>query len=239
MKALVLGASGATGQLVVMQLLKHGIQARIVFRESAAVPDEILRNSQVEIVKGNITEFAGDKLKDLLCDSDAIICCLGHNLTLRGIYGQPRRLVYDTVFNVVEVILKEGLPKKKLILMSTTGFTNKKNNENNTLGEKIVLALAGLLLPPQSDNLCAANFLIEKVGNNHRVEWVAVRPDTLINEEKESEYEVFPSPKRSPIFDSGKTSRMNVSQFMADLLSNESLWQKWKFETPVIYKKEV
>ena len=65
-----------------------------------------------------------------------------------------------------------------------------------------------------------------------------MRPKTLINEEKESEYEVFESPKRSPVFDAGKTSRINVSRFMIELLLNEKLWAMWKFRMPVIYNLE-
>jgi hypothetical protein len=70
------------------------------------------------------------------------------------------------------------------------------------------------------------------------IEWVAVRPDTLFNEENQNEYEICESKTRSPIFNSGKTSRINVSHFIVDLLVNDNLWQKWKYKTPVIYSKE-
>ena len=41
MKVLILGASGATGKLVVQQLVKRKIQVRIVVRESAIIPSNI------------------------------------------------------------------------------------------------------------------------------------------------------------------------------------------------------
>jgi hypothetical protein len=82
-------------------------------------------------------------------------------------------------------------------------------------------------------------YLLEKTGKgNTHIEWIAVRPDTLINEAEVSEYTVHPSPVRSPIFNAGKTSRINVANFMACLLKDEELWKQWKFRTPVIYNKE-
>jgi hypothetical protein len=73
-------------------------------------------------------------------------------------------------------------------------------------------------------------------GDDH-IQWSAVRPDALINELEVTEYATYASPIRSPIFDPGKTSRMNVAHFMADLITNESLWNAWKGQMPVIYNK--
>ena len=67
------------------------------------------------------------------------------------------------------------------------------------------------------------------------IEWVAVRPDGLINEENVTNYEVYPSPIRSAIFNSGQTSRINVGHYMADLITDEIVWNKWKGQMPVIY----
>ena len=60
----------------------------------------------------------------------------------------------------------------------------------------------------------------------------------LINEAEVSEYIVHPSPIRSPIFDAGKTSRINVADFMVSLLKDAELWGNWKYKTPVIYNIE-
>ena len=67
------------------------------------------------------------------------------------------------------------------------------------------------------------------------IEWAAVRPDSLINEELVTEYDIYPSPIRSAIFDAGKTSRINVAHFMSRLIINDGIWQKWKGQMPVIY----
>ncbi len=70
------------------------------------------------------------------------------------------------------------------------------------------------------------------------VEWVAVRPDGLIDEKNISPYEIHPSPTRSAIFNAGKTSRINVAHFMTDLIMDNQTWNQWKGQMPVIYNTE-
>jgi len=70
------------------------------------------------------------------------------------------------------------------------------------------------------------------------IEWVAVRPDNLIDEDQVSAYEVHPSPIRSAIFDAGMASRINVGSFMADLITENESWNRWKGQMPVIYNKQ-
>jgi putative NADH-flavin reductase len=238
MKVLVLGASGATGKLVVMQLIKRQINIRVVVREGAILSAEILDNPLVEIERGNIAEFNDSEMISLLQDCNAIVSCLGHNITIRGIFGKPRNLVFDTIRNISEIVKEKADLKVKLILMSTTGYTNTITGEKNSLGERIILSILKLLLPPHRDNVKAANYLNEEIGrNNEKIKWIAVRPDTLVNEDNKSTYEVYESPVRSPVFNAGTTSRINVSHFMADLLINERLWREWQFKMPVVYNK--
>lgn len=238
MRVLVLGASGATGKLVVMQLLEKQIDIRVVVRESAILPEELLSSPLVEIKRGNIAEFNDSDTATLCENIDAIVCCLGHNITIGGMFGKPRNLVSDSIKNVCKAAMERADKKVKLILMSTTAYTDVATGEKNSSGEKIVLSVLNLLLPPHRDNVRAAGYLQREVGKeNEKIEWVAVRPDTLINEDVGSAYEIGKSPKRSPIFNAGKTSRINVGRFMVALLTIDSLWGEWRFRTPVVYNK--
>jgi hypothetical protein len=164
---------------------------------------------------------------------------LGHNLTWKGIYGKPRRLVTDAakkLCNAVEAN-KPDSPVKYL-LMNTTGNRNRDINEPTSVLQKCVIVLIRLLLPPHVDNEQAADYLRIKRGqNNQFIEWTAVRPDGLINEEEVTDYEIHPSPTRSAIFNAGKVSRINVGHFMARLINETELWKKWKGQMPVIYNK--
>jgi hypothetical protein len=120
--------------------------------------------------------------------------------------------------------------------MNTSGNRNRDLNEPISFGQKCVIGLLRLLLPPHVDNEKAADFLRTQIGQKNRlIEWTAVRPDSLINEEEVTDYEIHPSPIRSAIFNAGKTSRINVGHFMADLISDNDLWNKWKGQMPVVY----
>ncbi|MBK8946676.1 MAG: NAD(P)H-binding protein [Ignavibacteriae bacterium] len=236
MNVLVIGASGATGKLVVQNLLEKDINIKIVIRENATINKNLLDNNKVKIIKGNISEFTLERIKDLVNDCYAVVCCLGHNISFKGIFGPPYKLVSNSVENIIFALQSFNI-KKKFILMSTTAYTNKKTGEKNTIGEKVVFSLLKLFLPPHRDNMIAGDFLVYKIGSQNIIDWIAVRPDSLIDENSKSNYEIFPQKISSPIFNPGKTSRINVADFMVELITNEKLWNEWNHKTPVIYNK--
>ena len=240
MKVLVLGANGATGFNVVTQLLKQGIDVKAITRNAEKF-DSIKSNPHLEIIRASILYIDNQNLKQYLSDIEAIISCLGHNLSFKGIFGKPHKLVADALIKVVNAVNEiDNNNSTKIILMNTTACINKLQNENLKNNENFVMNIMRLLLPPQRDNELAISYLIDTVGtNNKSIEWIAVRPDTLINEAEVSEYTVHPSTIRSPIFNAGKTSRINVAAFMSSLLQDEELWEKWKYKTPVIYNMDV
>ncbi|MFA6907189.1 MAG: NAD(P)-binding oxidoreductase [Sphaerochaeta sp.] len=236
MKVLILGASGATGRLVASELMKRMMSVRIVVREHAVLPQSSKENPLMEVVTGDVDTFTQQKVQELLDDCGAAVCCLGHRTTIRGIFGKPHRLVIHAVQKVTTAM--EALScSQKLILMSTTAYTNKQDGEKDRFGEALVLSLLKVLLPPHRDNMLAADFLVHRIGTRGAFSWVAVRPDTLIDAENPSEYKFFSHTNRSPVFNAGKTSRINVAACMAELLTDEQLWEQWKYKTPVLYNK--
>ena len=237
MTTLVVGASGATGQHLVSQLLKQGQHVRAIVRDAEKLPESLRNESRLFIIEASISELSDAKMAEHAAGCDAVASCLGHNITFKGMYRKPRRLVTDAARRLCAVI-KANKPEKpiKYVLMNTSGNRNRDLNEPISFGQKCVIALLRLLLPPHVDNEKAADFLRIKIGqDNPMIEWTAVRPDGLINESEVTEYEVHPSPIRSAIFDAGKVSRINVAHFMATLIGNDDLWQKWKGQMPVIY----
>ena len=239
MTILVVGASGATGRHLVEQLLIQGHNIKAVVRSPERVPDSWKSNARVKIIAASLLELSDKEMQELTLDFDTVASCLGHNLNWKGIYGQPRKLVTDAASRLCSAI-EANKPESpiKYVLMNTTGNRNRDLNEPISFAQKCVIGLLRLLLPPHVDNEKAADYLRTQVGqNNQFIEWVALRPDGLIDEGEVSDYEIHPSPIRSAIFNAGKVSRINVGHFMASLISDGDLWNKWKGQMPVIYSK--
>lgn len=56
----------------------------------------------------NLCEMGVDEMTATLAGCQALACCLGHNLSLKGMYGHPRGHVAGTVRLVYESILKHA-----------------------------------------------------------------------------------------------------------------------------------
>ena len=239
MTTLVVGASGATGCLLVEQLLKNGQKVKIVVRSIENLPDNIKSHKDISIIQASILNLSDSEMIHHVKDCDALASCLGHNLSFKGIFGSPHRLVTDAVNRLCNAV-KASSPKApvKFVLMNTTGNRNRDLKEQISFGQKCVILLLRLLLPPHVDNENAADYLRTQIGqNNDAVEWSVVRPDNLIDESNVTDYEVHLSPIRSAIFDSGTTSRINVGHFMAKLITDNDTWNEWKGKMPMIYNK--
>lgn len=239
MTTLVAGASGATGRLLVEQLLKKGEAVKIIVRSAESLPKNIREHENISIIRASILDLSEIQMSTAVKGCDTVVSCLGHNMTFKGMFGFPRRLVTDATRRLC-VAIKANQPKApvKFILMNSSGVSNPDVVEKISFKQKCVMALLRWLLPPHADNEKAAEYLRSEIGqNDHDIEWTAVRPDGLVNERDVSEYTIYPSPIKSAIFEAGEVSRINVGHFMAELVSNTVLWNLWKGQMPVIYSK--
>ena len=235
MTTLIIGASGATGRLLVEQLLNRGERVKIMVRTKTNLPEALNNHENLTIIRAAVLDLSDAELAQYIAGCTAVASCLGHG----SIYAQPRRLVAEAVRRLCQAI-EHHQPETavKFVLMSTAGFVNPDASEKVSFTETCTIGLVRLLVPPHADNEQAANFLRTEIGkNNKAIEWSVVRPDDLIDENEVTAYEVHPSPIRSAIFDAGKTSRINVGNFMAELMTNNDTWAKWKWQMPVIYNK--
>jgi nucleoside-diphosphate-sugar epimerase len=240
MTVLVVGATGATGKHLVAQLLVKGHLVRAIVRSVEKLPETLRNHNRITLIQGSILDMKENELLTIVNGCDAFASCLGHSMSLKGIYGHPRKLVRDSIHKLCNVIIKSQPEKPvKFVLMNTAGNQNSDIDEPISASEKFIIGLLRLLVPPHIDNEEAADYLRSEISQKHQViEWVVVRPDTLIDEEDVTAYELYPSPVRSAIFDAGKTSRINVGHFMAELITNKDTWSTWIGQMPVIYNKE-
>jgi hypothetical protein len=239
MTALVVGASGATGRLLVEQLLNRGQNVKVILRSPDKLPEVVKNRDNLSVIRASILDLSDAEMAQHVDGCDAVASCLGHNMSLKGIFGHPRRLVTDATRRLCDAIKANTLEvSTKFVLMNTAGNSNRDLHEPISFGQRCVIGLLRLLLPPHVDNEKAADFLRTTIGqSNGAIEWAAVRPDSLTNEDQVTAYEVHSSPIRSAIFNAGLTSRINVGHFMADLITDDDAWNKWKGQMPVIYNK--
>jgi hypothetical protein len=239
MTTLIVGASGATGRLLVEQLLNRGESLKIIVRTDSNLSEALNHDEKLSIIYAGVLDLSDAELAQHVKGCNAVASCLGHNISFKGMFGHPRRLVTDATRRLCGAI-KVNNPQipVKFVLMNTTGNINRDLSERISFSQKCVIGLLRLVLPPHADNEKAADFLRTQIGKNDAIiEWSVVRPDSLTNESEATEYEVHPSPTRSAIFNAGTTSRINVGHFMAQLITDDDAWSKWKGQMPVIYNK--
>ncbi len=238
MTILVVGASGATGRRLVEELLNRGQNVKVIVRSPEKLPDTIKNHKRLSMICASILELSDDEIEQHVVGCNAVASCLGHNITFKGVFGKPHRLVTEATQRLcIAIKANKSEASTKYVLMNTVANRNRDLNESIPFAQRCLIGLLRLLLPPHPDNEEAAEYLRTIIGQkDNAIEWTAVRPSALIEEERTSEIEVYPSPIRS-ILNDGQISRINVGHFMADLITNNDIWDEWKGQMPVIYNK--
>jgi len=242
---LVLGATGGTGNQLVRQLLCEGQRVRAVVRSTERLLESLeglKYEDNLVVFEGSVLDMKEEELQKLVDGSNVVVSCLGHNMTFRGVYGKPRRLVRDSIKRVHETLqsLQSSSSQSssspsptKMILMGTKGVANPDGSEDvRPLDERIALSMLRILLPPHKDNEETVQYVSNSIGQSSNVEWVVVRPDELIHDDDVSEFKIFDK-TYGPLFGGGQTSRSNVAAFMTDLILDDAVWDKWKYQMPM------
>jgi hypothetical protein len=212
---------------------------KAIVRSPDRLPQDFNDYEHLSVIQASVLGLTDEEMVRHVEGCDAVASCLGHTLSLKGLYGRPRRLVTEATRRLCNAIkaTRPGVPVK-FVLMNTAGNSNRDLDEHVSFAQRCVIWLLRLLLPPHVDNEMAADFLRVQIGQNDAaVEWTAVRPDTLVNDDAVSEYDIRPSPTRSAIFNAGTTSRINVAHFMATLIAGPETWTQWRGQMPVIYNR--
>ena len=232
---LLLGSSGRTGQRVLTQLLGRGLRVRAIVRSTGKLPPGAASNPNVELVEASLLSLADEQLMTHLRGCDAVVSCLGHVLSLRGVYGPPYDLVARATARLCRAIeaLRPARPVK-FVLMSSVSVNHPGGLDTRRGGfERAFVWMIRGLLPPAMDNQRAADFLHDVIGRSHPfVQWVAIRPDTLL-EGDVTEYTVHAGLVNS-LFAPASSSMANVAHLMCELVTNAKSWDDWKGRLPVI-----
>lgn len=232
---LLVGGTGRTGRHVLEQLLGRGIQVCAIVRSPEKLPPAATEDPRLTVVRADLLSLGDDELRAHVRGRTAVISCLGHVLDLRGVFGAPRDLVAQATERLCAAIgvLKPAQPIRFILMTSVSVNDPRGRDTQRGPGQRAALAALRGVLPPARDNQQAADFLRVRVGTTDPfVEWVVVRPDTLVDGEM-SEYTLHDGIVSS-LFTPDNTSRTNVGHFMCDLATSPSTWEDWRGKMPVI-----
>jgi hypothetical protein len=186
-------------------------------------------------VEADLLSLTDDDLLRYVRGCDAIISCLGHVLSLRGIFGPPRDLVMQATRRLCRAVeAEQPASPVKVILMSSVSVNQPagRDTRRGALEKGFMWMLRGLL-PPARDNQNAADFLCDSVGTSSAfVQWAVVRPDTLL-EGDVSAYTLHEN-LVSSLFRPDSTNMANVAHFMCELVTSPAAWDRWSGTFPVI-----
>lgn len=218
--------------------------------------DTIVIPQNLIITEGSILDMDHTIVKEHVKDVDAVVSCLGHTTDLTGIFGHAtRRLVTDATKKLTTAMMdvssvnvsknnnndSKSKNKKepiKFVLMTSDGVANLDGTDSKrSYMEQWLFFLIRNMLPPHADNEDAAEYVYHQFGKTNSsssIEWTIVRPATLLNGPI-TKYKLLYDPGPSVLFGSSTVTRANVAKAIVDLITNDTLWTKWKFQFPVVH----
>ena len=149
MTTLVVGASGATGQLLVEQLLTRGHNVKAIVRSPDKLPEILTSHDNLSVIIASVLDLSDDEMSQHLTGCHAVASCLGHDMSRKGIFGHPTKLVTDATRRLCNAIkATKSEEPTKFVLMNTAGNSNRDLDEPISFGHRCVIGLIRLLLPP-------------------------------------------------------------------------------------------
>jgi nucleoside-diphosphate-sugar epimerase len=232
---LVVGGTGRTGRRLLEQLLARGVLVRAIVRSPGKLPEALRTHPGLTLVVADLLELGEEALQGHVRGCSAVVSCLGHVLSFRGVFGPPRDLVAQATHRLCRAIeaTRPAAPVKLVLMSSVSVHGARGLDTRRGTFERALMAVLRALLPPAEDNQRAADFLRDRVGVAGRaVQWVVVRPDALMGGDV-SVYEVHDglvNSLRAP----GRTDMANVAHFMCELVTDPAAWQRWQGKWPVV-----
>jgi hypothetical protein len=252
-KVLVAGSTGATGKHVVRMLLERGdTEVIAVARSKEKLSGLVNPGNEIDdkmknlvVKEASIGSMAIDELKSLVEGCSAVVSCLGHNLTFKGIY-KDGYFVSETAEKLTSV-----LPEKscRLIHMGSDGVANPdgKSDPVRPRFELFILWMFRMMVPPLLDNEMSAMHLYQLSIENPSKQWTIVRPGDLIDKDEvdiypvkdTKDYDIFDHPHGS-LFGDNSVARSDVADFMVDLatMEEQAFQEAYNHKMPVIYQKK-
>jgi putative NADH-flavin reductase len=205
MKVLIIGATGATGKILMREALEKGHEVTALARNPSAVASE---EPLLRVLQGNALEASS--LEAAVAGQDAVLSVLGTRS--RG----PTTLFSESTHNVIGAMDKYGV--RRLVCITGVGVGDSKGH--------VGFLYDRIIRPFVVRNVYEDKERQEEEIKRSDLDWVIVRPAQLTDEPAKGEYGVY----LKGSYTATKISRADVAAFMLAQVTDDTYVHK----TPVI-----
>jgi putative NADH-flavin reductase len=204
-KVLIIGATGATGRILMGEALAQGHEVTALARNPSAVAPE---DHRPRVLQGNALDPSS--VETAVAGQDAVLSALGTRST------RPTTLFSESTQNIISAMKKHGV--RRLVCITGIGTGDSKGH-GGFLYDRIILPFVVKNVYEDKDRQ-------EEAIRQSELDWVIVRPAQLTDEPARGEYRVF----LGGAYAAKKISRADVAAFMLAQLTDDTYVHK----TPVI-----
>ena len=110
---------------MVEELLNYKQNVKVIVRLPEKLPDTIKNQEGLSMISASVLDLSDKEMADQVAGCNAVASCLDHNLTFKGIYGKPRKLVTEVTQRLCMAVKANKSEKStKLVLMNTVANCN-------------------------------------------------------------------------------------------------------------------
>jgi putative NADH-flavin reductase len=200
-KILILGATGATGQILMREALAQDHEVTALARDPSAVAPE---DPRLRVLQGNALDVSS--VEAAVAGQDAVLSALG----TRSV--RPTTLFSESTQNLISAMNKHGV--RRLVCLTGVGAGDSKGH--------VGFLYDRIMLPFVVKNIYEDKTRQEEAIKQSDLDWVIVRPARLTDEPAKGEYRVF----LGGSYTATKISRADVVAFMLAQLSDDTYVRK-------------
>jgi len=204
-KVLIIGATGATGQILMREALEQGHEVTALARNPSALAQE---DPRLRVLQGNALDAS--EVEAAVAGQDAMLSALGTRSARRT------SLFSESTHNLISAMDKHGV--RRLVCITGIGVGDSKGH--------VGFLYDRIIRPFVVKNVYEDKERQEEAIKQSDLDWVIVRPARLSDEPAKGEYKVF----LGGSYTAKTISRADVASFMLAQLTDDTYVGK----TPVI-----
>jgi putative NADH-flavin reductase len=200
-KVLIIGATGATGRVLMREALEQGHEVTALARNPSALAPE---DHRPRVLQGNALDAS--EVEAAVAGQDAVLSALGTRST------RPTTLFSQSTHNLISAMNKHGV--RRLVCITGIGAGESKGH--------VGFLYDRIMLPFVVKNIYEDKNRQEEAIKQSDLDWVIVRPARLTDEAAKGEYRVY----LGGSYTAKTISRADVAAFMLAQLTDDTYVHK-------------